>query len=203
MDIIGIDLDNTIIQYDQVIYDIAVMKGLIPESTPPNKTIIRDIFRSSGRESLWTGIQGYVYGEGMRSASPFPGIIQFLQVLSRHGFSPCIISHRTKFPYAGGDIDLHLAAMDWLIQEEITGFLKAPIPRERIFFELTKEAKYLRIKQENCRIFIDDLVEFLVSDHFPAKVTPVLFDPFNNYPDDPGYLRFGSWDKAFRTIQKI
>ncbi|WP_373840293.1 hypothetical protein [Methanospirillum sp.] len=202
MKTIGIDLDNTIVQYDQVIYDCAVQRGFIPAQTPPNKTIIRDILRSLGREADWTDIQGYVYGEGMKYARPFPGIIPFLKSLSSCGFYPCIISHRTQYPYSGGDTNLHQTAMDWLVQKRITGFPDAPIPGCRIFFECTKEKKYERIKTEMCHFFIDDLIEFLIGDLFPLDVIRVLFDPFDNYPDNPEYLRMRSWDVALQVFQR-
>lgn len=200
MKIIGIDLDNTIVQYDQVIYDIAIQRGLIPARTEPNKTIIRDILRSSGRDADWTDIQGYVYGQGMQYAHPFPGIIPFLQLLSNRGFSPCIISHRTQYPYSGGDSNLHQAALEWLIMKGIVGDSRAPVRQDHVFFELTKNAKYQRIRYQKCIIFIDDLIEFLVSDFFPKEVKKVLFDPFDNYHDHTVYTRITSWNDASNTI---
>lgn len=196
MSVIGIDLDNTIVQYDAIIHDLAVQQGLIPAATPQNKTRIRNILRGKGLEDEWTAIQGYVYGEGMEKATPFPGIIRFLERISQSGYSLCIISHRSKSPYTGGDTDLHLTAMNWLKQEGITGNPCAPVPEEQIFFELTKEAKYDRIRKTGCHTFIDDLVEFLTGDLFPPEVRPVLFDPCGNSPDGPGFIRVQSWDDA-------
>jgi hypothetical protein len=43
--IIGIDLDNTIIQYDTLIYHLAREKDLIPEGFKKNKKEIRDYIR--------------------------------------------------------------------------------------------------------------------------------------------------------------
>jgi hypothetical protein len=199
--VIGIDLDNTIVQYDQVIYDCAVKRGLVPAGIFPSKTAIRDMLRFLGKEEDWTDIQGYVYGEGMQYARPFPGVIPFLRSLPGHGFCPVIISHRTMYPYSGGDTNLHETALKWLVQERITGFPGAPIPRSRIFFECTKEKKYERIKTEMCHFFIDDLIEFLIGDLFPLDVIRVLFDPFDKHPDNPEYLRMRSWDVGLQVFQ--
>jgi hypothetical protein len=192
--IIGIDLDNTIVQYDQIIHNLAVKRGLIPKNTQPNKTVIRNICRSQGHDHFWTDIQGYVYGEGMKDARPFPGVIDFLQSCRNRDILVHIISHRSEKPYAGGDVNLHESALKWLVQERITGFPGAMIPEERIFFELTKEEKHARIHATGCSLFIDDLAEFLVSDLFPREVKAILFDPYDIYPNHPAYFRLRSWD---------
>lgn len=201
MVVIGIDLDNTIVQYDQIIYEVAIQKGLIPIDTLHNKTIIRDIFRVTGQEYLWTEIQGYIYGKGMGGARPFPGFIRFLKTCNHQNIPVYIISHRSKTPYAGGDTDLHETALNWLIQEKIAGSSDAIVPRDRVFFELTKEEKYRRIADTGCTIFIDDLVEFLISSLFPKNVRAILFDPFDNYPEDTRYHRRKSWDEIITQLQ--
>ncbi len=203
MKVIGIDLDNTIVQYDHIIYEIAVRRDLIPAATERNKTIIRNTLRASGLESLWTEIQGYIYGDGMHNARPFPGVIPFLRSLSNNGFSLCIISHRTQYPYSGENTDLHQAAMKWLIKEGIVGDSCAPVLLEKVFFELTKDAKYQRIRDQNCFVFIDDLIEFLMSNLFPKEVIPMLFDPYDNHPENMIQTRITSWDQAADIIRSL
>lgn len=202
MRIIGIDLDNTIIQYDEVIYQEAVRQGLISEDTPHNKMIIRDILRSQNHETEWTEIQGYVYGLGMHRAHLFHGVLKFLEELPSFGLKPTIISHRSKKPFRGGDIDLHQTASDWLMKQGITGD-QGPVRREDIFFEVTREEKYQRIREMNCCMFIDDLIEFLSSELFPAEVRPILFDPWSNIPDGAHSLIVRSWDDASSLVQNI
>jgi hypothetical protein len=202
MRVIGLDLDNTIVRYDDLIYDLALERGLIPRETPQNKMVIRDLLRAEDREREWTGIQGYIYGTGMEKATPFPGIKRFLEALPSLGLLPCIISHRSKTPYLGDNTDLHQAAMNWLREEGIAGE-QCLVSQEHIFFELTKEAKYQRIRQMNCILFIDDLVEFLTGNLFPSEVRPVLFDPWRNVQEKQGYFRVESWDEALSFIQEL
>src|SRR5262245_39826935 len=120
--IVGIDLDNTIVCYDQHFHSEAVARGLISEHVSSCKDAIRDHLRNNGRESLWTELQGYVYGLGMRTAQPFPGIIEFLGKCHVHGIKTHIISHRTRVPYSGESYDLHVAASEWL---EAQGFFES------------------------------------------------------------------------------
>ena len=77
---IGIDFDNTIICYDTVFYTIALEKGLITKDISQNKDSVRDHLRASGKEDIWTELQGLVYGARIHEALPFPGVINFFSV---------------------------------------------------------------------------------------------------------------------------
>ena len=55
---IGIDLDNTLVCYDRVIYRIAKERGLIDEKTRVSKAIIRDIIQQlPDGDQKWMKIQ--------------------------------------------------------------------------------------------------------------------------------------------------
>ena len=47
---IGIDFDNTIVDYDLAFYLAALEKKLIPEKTPKTKKSVRDYLRSINNE---------------------------------------------------------------------------------------------------------------------------------------------------------
>lgn len=70
---IGIDFDNTTACYDGVFHRIAVAQGLIPATTPTDKTSVRHCLRAQGKDSAFTELQGYVYGPGMREVGLIPG----------------------------------------------------------------------------------------------------------------------------------
>ena len=72
--IIGVDLDNTLISYDELIYRCAVDAGLIPATTRRHKKTIRDHIRQlPDGERSWIQLQVYIYGEGLAGAQPFEG----------------------------------------------------------------------------------------------------------------------------------
>lgn len=188
---IGIDFDNTIVCYDAVFYEVAREKGWVPSTVPPTKEAVRGHLRGVGREEDWTMLQGMVYGERMAAARAFPGVENFMVACAAAGLTVSVISYKTRFPFRGERVDLHAAARDWLESHGVHDRWR--LPRDRVFFELTKEAKLARIAAEGCDLFIDDLPELLGEKAFPSTVTPVLFDPNGAHENERRFQRAGSW----------
>ena len=111
---IGIDLDNTIVQYDQIFHKVALEKGLISPDVLQKKDEVRNYLRKIDKEDEWTLLQGYVYGARMTEASPYPGVLDFISNSIKQGNSVFIISHKTRQPYMGEKYDLHASARAWL-----------------------------------------------------------------------------------------
>lgn len=170
---LGLDFDNTIACYDGAFHASALKRGLISADLPRTKRSVRDTLRGAGKADDWALIQGRVYGARMDLAVPYPGSRAFMKAAAAAGIELFIVSHKTKAPYAGPRYDLHAAAWEWL---EARGILDV-IPRTRVHFELTKEAKLARITAIGCNAFVDDLPEFLAEPAFPAATRPILFDP--------------------------
>jgi len=191
---IGIDFDNTIVCYDTVFYRAALEENLIPPSLNPNKTHIRDYFRSQGKEDLWTILQGTVYGTKMHLASPFEGVEDFFRNAKEKGHKISIISHKTKHPYLGQKHDLHAAAADWLAKQP---FFHSDVS---CFFELTLEEKLRRIEKQGCSLFIDDLPELLNESRFPESAKKILFDPSNVHPESPKWKKASSWKELLSLL---
>ncbi|MDN3509123.1 MAG: hypothetical protein P0S93_03795 [Candidatus Neptunochlamydia sp.] len=190
---IGIDFDNTIANYDEVFYQAAVEWELIPQSLETSKKSVRDYLRNANQEDEWTKLQGYVYGDRMDLAKPYPSVDSFFNYCQLEGIETFIISHKTKHPYLGFKYDLHAAAKGWL---ETQSF--AP---DLAFFELTLKEKLRRIDVLNCDYFIDDLPEILAEKIFPPHVKKILFDPANHHSEMPGVIRVTSWDEVIKVIQ--
>ncbi len=196
---IGIDFDNTLVCYDHAFYRAAVDRRLVPESLRPTKLAVRDRLRAEGREEAWTALQGFVYGEGIGLAAPFPGALAFLQRCVRDGIDVSIVSHKTRRPYLGGTADLHEAALAWLSSHGV--FDRIGLPRSKVFLELTKEAKLARIGSERLTVFVDDLPELLSEPGFPAGVRRVLFAPGSAAAVLPaGIESAGSWAQVERVL---
>ena len=193
---LGIDFDNTIVCYDALFHRVAREGGWIPANLPANKTDVRNHLRQTGREEVWTRLQGEVYGARMAETVAYPGVLEFLLACRRAAVPVCIISHKTRRPFLGDPHDLHQAARNWLEQQGAFDPDRLGLGRDQVFFELTKAAKLKRIGQCACTHFIDDLPEFLAEPDFPSGVQRILFDPNDQYPEETRFVRLSDWRKA-------
>ena len=98
---IGIDFDNTIVNYDKVFHKVALEQSLIKSNLAVTKTAVRDYLRSKGENDIWTKLQGYVYGQRMLDANVFPGFIDFIGFANSNNIEVLIVSHKTLYPYLG------------------------------------------------------------------------------------------------------
>lgn len=191
---IGIDFDNTVVCYDGVFEALAREEGILAPSVKATKGAVRDELRKQGKEERWIEIQGLVYGERMKDASPFAGIKEFLAKAKAQGAETFIVSHKTRYPFRGPQFDLHESAYEWLQAQGIYD-RKHPHTFPRVYLELTKEAKLARIAELGCEVFIDDLPEFLSEKAFPSRASRILFDPNNDHGENPCYSRASSWNE--------
>lgn len=196
---IGIDFDNTIVCYDDLFWTLGHERGVINESVARRKEAVRDTLRQSGRESIWTEMQGEAYGTRMADADLFDGVLEALADFRQRGWSVCVISHKTRFPFAGPSCDLHLAARNWCQSNRLLDVSKTGLDHDRLYFELTKEDKLRRIAVEKCDVFIDDLPELLRLPEFPSGVQKILFDPHATSLACP-FVRMSSWKDAVDLI---
>jgi hypothetical protein len=194
--LIGVDFDNTIVCYDQSFQAIAQDRGLIPPGKALSKREIHDHLHGLGQADVWTGLQGEVYGPLMSRATAFPGVMDFFKRCRTLHVPVRIISHRTRYPYMGEKHDLHLAARNWL---ESNGFYASDgiglSPRD-VFFEESRAAKLARIAEQRCTHFLDDLVEVLAEEKFPAGARKILFDPNRLHGGFPHAERAESWTEV-------
>lgn len=186
---IGLDFDNTIVDYDSVFFSTAREQQLVPETIQPTKRAVRDYLREQDNEDAWTLLQGFVYGTRMKNATLFPNIPAFLNQCRHHHADVFIISHKTPHPYMGPAYDLYASACEFI---ENKGLYELGIPRERVFFEISKEKKIQRITDLQCDVFLDDLPEFLSMPQFPP-IKRYLFDPKNQHKAPPNILPVDSW----------
>jgi hypothetical protein len=181
---IGIDLDNTLVCYDRLFWQLATDRGWISPHIPARKERVRDELRRLGRESDWTMLQGEVYGVRMIDAVPFPDALETVKRWREQNWSVFIVSHRTLTPFAGPTHDLHAAARNWLKRQ---GFLDSAtgLNPDQVFLETSKASKLSCIGDLGLTWFIDDLPELLLEPAFPPGVRRMLFDPHQHRPDLP------------------
>ena len=195
---IGVDFDNTIVSYDKVFHKVALEQSLIKSNLTISKIAVRDYLRNKGQNDLWTELQGYVYGKRMLDADVFPGFIEFLNFSSKNSIELLIISHKTIYPYLGNRYNLHDSAREF-ISKLLTDQKKNLINKKNIFFERTQEKKAIRINQQSCDFFVDDLPEIFALHDFPKQTKKILFDPDKNHKNfDDGEI-CSSW----KNIQEV
>lgn len=185
---IGLDFDNTLVDYTTVFRTEAAAFGL--DAAGLDKTAIRDRLRARGPdgEIAWQRVQARVYGPGVAAAPMMAGSEEFLARCQASGADLAVVSHKGRFAAQDpGGVDLREAARAWLTRH------CPQIPAERVFFEDERAAKLRRIGGLGLTHFVDDLPEVLADPAFPASVARLwLVDgPGRTYP--PGIVAAGPW----------
>jgi hypothetical protein len=201
---IGIDFDNTLINYDALFYRCARERGWAPSDLPPTKAAVRAwLWRQPDGNTPWTELQGEVYGRRLAEAEPFPGLADFFKVCRRRGVRLAIISHKSTFPALGPKVNLREAALAWLAA---CGFFEpgaGGLSREQVYFEDSRAQKLARIGAQRCSHFIDDLPEVFADPAFPPGVAKLLFDPAGSAGGArPDILIFKSWAEIARYVEE-
>ncbi len=177
--ILGIDFDNTLVNYDDVFQKTAKRLGFITGSATLYKKNIRDAIRRLPEgEKKWQELQAYVYGRAMDEAVLIDGVQEFLQTCRRLGIPVYVVSHKTRFAVQDtNNIDLRQVALDWMVQK---GFFEPEglgLSIEQVFFESTRQDKVERVEKLSCTHFIDDLEETFLEESFPRSVNRILYSP--------------------------
>jgi hypothetical protein len=189
--IVGVDLDNTIICYDQAFHRAALERGWIDPATPPVKTTVKDAVLEKLGNEQWTELQGYVYGPGLEAATPFPGVVDFFHTCASRGVRTIIISHKTQFAAAGPRYDLREAAMAWLKTSDL---LDLPVQSDpSVVFTATRTEKLHAVRRLDCATLIDDLPDVFRDPTYPRCTDFILFDPGHAHPAWDATRRASSW----------
>ena len=189
---IGIDFDNTIVDYEGAFHSAAMERGLVTADLPPSKNSVRDFLNNAGRKDDFTALQGYVYGARMDLARLYPGFREFVAIARASGHDVFIVSHKTRFPLLGPRYDMHESAHAYLTRHMLSA--DDAVPRQNIYFEETKEQKIGRAVALGLDVFIDDLPEILVMPGLPERCRRILFAPQGS--DSRGnFEQCGRWDE--------
>ena len=200
--ILGVDFDNTLVNYDNVIYQSALQSGLIISGTEKNKKNIRDKIRElPDGEIKWQKLQAYVYGKGMENSILFDGVKEFFDVCRGAAINVFIISHKTEFASMDEHgINLRDTAIDWMKQNRFFDNEGLGLSPDKIYFEATRQGKIERIKQLGCTHFIDDLEETFLEKKFPFNTKKILFTPHLGNCQDKGVFVANDWKMVERYV---
>jgi len=200
--VVGMDLDNTLVLYDEAFHAAALDLGLVSPAVPRTKAAVRRTLRARGAEGEadWQRLQALVYARRPAEARPAPGAAAFLRRLAARGIPAFVVSHKTRRPAAGlpGD-DLHAAARQALDSCGLLGPETGLAP-ERVFFEETRTGKVRRIAALGCTHFVDDLPAVFAHEDFPPGVERLLYAPANPAQPASGQAAFPSWDAVAAHI---
>ena len=176
---IGIDFDNTIVNYDSSFHQEAIKRKIFTKSQREQnaKNVLKNRLISRKKEEEWTNIQGIVYGKKMFRAKPYKDSVKFINKYSnKKNFELFIVSHKTLHPIIGEKINLHKISKDWIFKKKIFKNKKIEWINKHVFFLQTKEEKIEKIIELKCDYFIDDLAEILKK--LPKKIKAIHFDPY-------------------------
>ena len=180
--ILGVDFDNTIVDYGDVLWETAQRLGFISGSVARHKKGIRDAIRPSpDGEKKWQQVQAYAYGKAMDEAILIEGVREFFQACRRSGVPAYIVSHKTEFAAQDADkINLRRAALAWMTRKGFFELKGLGFSADQVFFESTRKDKVGRIEQLGCTHFIDDLEETFMEKIFPKDIQKILYAPAVN-----------------------
>ena len=118
---IGIDLDNTILKYDEVFHSLALAESWIDSECLCDKdSVKKGLFRkaeSTGKsEKLWQQLQAWAYGNHIGKALVFDGFFEFVRQARQYGDKLFIVSHKTEFSNYDPSVQLRRSALNTLDQ---------------------------------------------------------------------------------------
>lgn len=204
---IGIDLDNTIINYGPVFQRVMDDLGITIDSDlggfDKNK-FKEEIIRRKNGSTCWEKIQAKAYGPAIVFATPFEGVKDFLEFGQKTGVTFVIVSHKSQF--AEQDIsrsyDLRLLALEWLDANGIR--IGQNEIGEDIFFADTRAHKAELVSNLALNWFIDDLVDVFKEQAFPRSVTKYLFRQnslVGKYSESQYYDSVTSWNELYFKLK--
>ncbi len=191
--VIGLDLDNTIINYGRLFYDIALERKWIPIECQKDKIGVREYLQAKGRNDLWTELQGLIYGPYLTEAVPYSGVDDFLLECRRLSIPVWIVSHKTRFPAMGFQYDLHASASAWLLASGLIYDETGGINKDRIIFCESRSEKIASIIRLHVTHFVDDLPEVFLDADFPKETTRYLYAPDGVQRQPPYCKSVSSW----------
>lgn len=175
---IGIDIDNTIIDYDQVFGPVGEEIALLHSGHGLRGKMEVKAFLTKGPngEDDWMRLQGQVYGRCIGQAAMYEGVADFLRMARNAGARVSLVSHKTRYGHFDADrVDLWQAALSWLESHKFFAADGFGLARKDVHFRETRVAKIEAISQIGCNLFIDDLPEVLQHESFPPSVRRIWF----------------------------
>jgi hypothetical protein len=200
--IIGVDFDNTIICYDDILLKLISEWGL-PVSFPFSKKALRDLLRQlPDGETEWQKWQAVMYGPMISEAKLISHVSDFFRTCRNREVPVYIISHKSE--QAAQDtqgINLRTAALKWMHDNNFFSDDGLGIDRGAVYFCDTRQEKVGMINKLGCNYFIDDLEETFLEKSFPVSVQGILYSPASDYTENIGNVKIKqNWKEITRYL---
>ena len=186
---IGIDLDNTIINYQNSFKKYLREKKIYLKIISKNK--IKYLSNNNSKIKSWTETQEEIYGKYIIYAKPFKYYKEFEKFALKKNIKLFIVSHKTKYSQFSKKYNLHTQSSRW-IKNNI--FKK----KYKIFYVNTINEKIRKIRKVNPNYFIDDLIEIFNNKNFPKNVKKIYFSKIK----DNKVETFDNWSKIKNYINQ-
>jgi len=175
---LGVDLDNTLVCYDEAFLNFAREQQLVPEDWRGNKRQVRKYLREqSGDDEAWQRLQGQVYGKEIGKARLFPGVYRFLWRCKSRGIIVDVISHKSEFGHFDQSrTPLRASAIGFLEKAGIFCRSEKSLINS-VEFCSTREEKIASIARAQFDWFVDDLPEILDDAEFPQNTVKFGYSP--------------------------
>ena len=186
---IGIDLDNTIINYENSFR--VFLKKYKVKKKGINKIQIKKFNFKKINIKNWTQAQEEIYGNYIGYAKKFLFYNLFEKFALNKGFKLYIISHKTKYSQFSKKYNLHKSSKKW-IKKNIN------FKEYKIFFLNTMSKKIAKIKKINPDYYIDDLAKILKDKRMPKNTIKIHFSQKNQ----KNLINLKTWKEIKRFISK-
>src|SRR5437868_113168 len=186
----GVDFDNTIVTYDEVLAKIVRERGLLGCDAPVTKRAIRDRIRLLPEgEIQWQRCQALLYGPRIHEAKPNDGVSRFFHLCRDHGLRVYVVSHKTEYSrYDTTGTNLRDAALKWMTANRFFENDGLGLTRDKVFFAETRREKIEHLTRLHCTEFIDDLEETFLEENFPVNTRRILYEPGRECPPPAGVI---------------
>lgn len=200
---IGIDLDNTIINYKNSLkyfaeknYNLKIDNNLKKEDT---KKIITKKFGNK----KWTKLQEKIYSQLDNRAELFNGLNFFFYCCFKKNVEIFIVSHKTIYPKYNKNIELRKIAQKWLEKNlKFEYFQKNKLALgENLFFCNNIEDKIKKINELKLDYFIDDLFKIISHRKIDKKIKRILFN--SELSKNNNIISCQSWIEISNLIFKL
>lgn len=186
---IGIDLDNTIINYNESFKK--YLKDHKINLKKIDKEKIKFLSNNHSKIENWTEAQEEIYGNYIKFAKLFTHFKEFEKFAIKKKIQLFIISHKTKHSQFSKKYNLHKQSNIWL---------KRNINKKKykIFYTNTINEKIKKIIQINPDYFVDDLIKIFKDKNFPKNITKIYFSQNKSKTT----LSFDNWKQIKNYIIK-
>lgn len=187
---LGIDLDNTIIDYSPAFLEIARVEYPRINFGGLDKNQFKDGLTKLLGEAEWTSCQSRLYGKYIRWAKPHNGFHDALKKIYKLGWAVKIISHKSHYSISDNSINLRKPALDWITEHVSNLFPTEFNPEHDVLFADSVTEKIRLIVDTECDAFIDDLQEILL--RLPTSVNKYWIFP-DSHPSSLAIKCLPNW----------